>query len=311
MDKSGTDLNPAQGKPSTDTAQINIEYEMPCKPHGVLQNNEISDDKNHKYPEYRFPETQVVSRGVSDASQMAFTVSQLNHFRRFPYSLGERRTRRNDLWYRFLSYAEAGQTMPDIEFVEMVLYTTGRIKDCRSLAVKLLKRFHTLAGVFNAELFQLQDLGPIDQDIVNAFRAVRGVAAHLARQEIISQPVIKNWEKLIVYLRASIAHRRVEHLRVLFLDRQNALLADEMQNDGTIDHTPCYPREIVKRALILDAGAVILVHNHPSNRPNPSQGDIDMTHQIKNSLESVGIVLHDHVILTRESETSFKQLGLL
>lgn len=311
MHKPGTDLKPVQSKASTDTVQMNIEYEIPCKPHDALDRSENVDKPIHKYLEYNFPKTQVVSAGVSDASQMAFMVSQFNHFRRFPYTLGERRTRRNDLWYRFLSYAEAGQTMPDLEFVEMVLYTTGRIKDCRSLAVKLLKRFHTLAGVFNAELYQLQDLGPIDQDIVNAFRAVRGVAAHLARQEIISQPVIKNWEKLIVYLRASIAHRTVEHLRVLFLDRQNALLADEMQNDGTIDHTPCYPREIVKRALILDAGAIILVHNHPSNRPNPSQGDIDMTNQIKISLESVSIVLHDHVILTRESETSFKQLGLL
>lgn len=251
-------------------------------------------------------------QGMSDAGQMVFPMGpRAAAAGRFPFTLGDRRTRRNDLWYQFLSLAARGQTMPDDDFVEMVLYTTGRIKDCKSLAQKLLGRFQTLAGVFNAELHQLADLGPIDRDIYNAFQAVRGVAGHLARQEIVEKPVITNWDKLIVYLRASMAHSKVEQFRALFLDRSNVLLADEMQSEGTIDHTPVYPREIVKRALILDASAVLIVHNHPSNRPNPSRGDIEMTNAIKNALDAVGMVLHDHVIVTKSGHTSFRMLGLL
>ncbi len=248
--------------------------------------------------------------GLSDAGQMALAIGS-RYAARFPFTLGERRTRRNDLWYRFLSLAASGQTMPDGEFVEMVLYTTGRIKDCKGLAKKLLDQFQSLAGVFNAELYQLADLGPIDQDIFNAFRAVRGVAGHLARQEIGERPVITNWDKLLVYLRATMAHKNVEQFRALFLDRSNVLLADEMQSEGTIDHTPVYPREVVKRALMLDASAVLMVHNHPSNQVNPSQADIEMTRRIKNALDAVGIVLHDHVIVSKGGHTSFRTLGLL
>jgi DNA repair protein RadC len=248
--------------------------------------------------------------GLSETGQMAFAIGS-RCAARFPFTLGERRTRRNDLWYRFLSLAAGGQTMPDDEFVEMVLYTTGRIKDCSSLAKKLLGRFQSLAGVFNAELYQLADLGPIDQDIYNAFRAVRGVAGHLARQEIGEKPVIANWDKLLVYLRTTMAHKKIEQFRALFLDRSNVLLADEMQNEGTIDHTPVYPREVVKRALILDATAVIMVHNHPSNRLDPSDADIEMTRRIKDALDAVGMVLHDHVIISKAGHTSFRILGLL
>ena len=248
--------------------------------------------------------------GMSDIGQAGLALCGRGAAR-FPFTLGERRTRRNDLWYRFLSLAASGQTMPDLEFVEMVLYTTGRIKDCKSLASKLLDRFQSLAGVFNAELYQLADLGPIDQNIFNAFRAVRGVAGHLARQEIGEKPVITNWDKLLVYLRATMAHKNVEQFRALFLDRNNVLLADEMQNEGTIDHTPVYPREVVKRALILDATAVIMVHNHPSNQFKPSKPDIEMTMRIKSALDGVGILLHDHVIVSRGGHTSFRMLGLL
>jgi DNA repair protein RadC len=248
--------------------------------------------------------------GLSDFNQMGLVMGG-PAVQRFPFTLGERRTRRNDLWYRFLSLAASGQTMPDGEFIEMVLYTTGRIKDCKSLARRLLDRFQSLAGVFNAELYQLADLGPIDQDIFNAFRAVRGVAGHLARQEIGEKPVITNWDKLLVYLRATMAHKTVEQFRALFLDRNNVLLADEMQTEGSIDHTPVYPREVVKRALILDASAVIMVHNHPSNQFKPSQPDIEMTKRIKSALDGIGVVLHDHVIVTKGGHTSFRMLGLL
>ncbi len=298
-------------KPNDLSNPPNFEYPLPYTQLSSVSGEITSKPRADDNFDYEIPNSSDHENTVSDVAQLSFSVDHRRHLPRFAFTLGQRRTRRNDLWYSFLSYAEAGRTMPDQEFVEMVLYTTGRIKDCKDLAARLLDRFHTLAGVFNAELYQLQDLGPIDEDIVNAFRAVRGVAAHLARQEIVSQPIIKNWEKLIVYLRASMAHSKVEQLRVLFLDRRNALLADEMQSEGTIDHTPCYPREVVKRALILDASAIILVHNHPSNMPEPSTGDISMTAQIKKALSAVNVVLHDHVIITRESEASFRRLGLL
>lgn len=311
MPEQNSNMDHREVKHSLAENSENFDYPLPnIEADDVTPLPEVDVDEN-QIIDYEITESSGTPSGASDMSQMAFAIDHRRSLGRFPFTLGERRTRRNDLWYSFLSYASAGHTMPDQEFVEMVLYTTGRIKDCKTLAAKLLERFHTLAGVFNAELYQLQDLGPIDEDIVNAFRAVRGVAAHLARQEIVSQPIIKNWEKLIVYLRASMAYRKVEELRVLFLDRRNALLADEMQSEGTIDHTPCYPREVVKRALIHDASAVILVHNHPSNMPEPSAADIEMTKQIKQALEAVGVVLHDHVIVTRKGETSFKRLRLL
>jgi DNA repair protein RadC len=247
---------------------------------------------------YQILGTVSIGLGLSDAG----------HFRS---ALSHRRTRRCDLWHRFLSLAGTGQTMPDDEFLEMVLYTTGRIKDAKSLAKKLLDRFGSLGGVFNADLYQLAEVGEIDQDMANAFRAVRGVAAHFARLEIAERPVLDNWDKLIVYLRTTMAHRPVEQFRILFLNRMNVLLADEMQQEGTIDHTPLYPREVVKRALIHDASAILMVHNHPSNNAQPSQPDIDTTMQLKRALNAMGIVLHDHVIVSKSGHTSFRLLGLL
>lgn len=299
-------------KPAAPSTAL-ADYSMNYRPEGGTPVTEEPVDVTRESIQqagYKVFSSQPALHGLSDFSQMGLAMGG-QAARRFPFTLGERRTRRNDLWYRFLSLAARGQTMPDEEFVEMVLYTTGRIKDCKGLARKLLDRFQSLAGVFNAELYQLAELGPVDQDIYNAFRAVRGVAGHLARQEIGEKPVITNWDKLLVYLRATMAHKTVEQFRALFLDRANVLLADELQTEGSIDHTPVYPREVVKRALILDASAVIMVHNHPSNQFKPSQPDIEMTKRIKTALDSVGIVLHDHVIVSKGGHTSFRMLGLL
>jgi DNA repair protein RadC len=133
----------------------------------------------------------------------------------------------------------------------------------------------------------------------------------LAREEVSERPALDNWDKLVDYLRTTMAHRMVEQFRLLFLDRRNVLIADEVQSQGTIDHTPLYPREVVKRALALDCSALVMVHNHPSNHPAPSKPDIEMTKKVRDALDRVGIVLHDHLIISKRGHTSFRQMGLL
>jgi DNA repair protein RadC len=143
------------------------------------------------------------------------------------------------------------------------------------------------------------------------FKALRISAARLIREDLTERPVLDSWDKLVDYLRAAMAHKMIEQFRLLFLDRRNVLIADEVQHEGSIDHTPVYPREVVKRALALDASALVMVHNHPSNHPQPSKPDIDMTRQVRDALDRVGVVLHDHLIISRRGHTSFRQMGLL
>jgi DNA repair protein RadC len=140
---------------------------------------------------------------------------------------------------------------------------------------------------------------------------VRAAAVRLLRQEATGRDVIGSWDKLIDYCRAAMAHETVEQLRLLFLDHKNALIADEVQQRGTVDHTPVYVREVVKRALELGASALIIVHNHPSGDPTPSRGDIEMTQQVKDALDKIGIALHDHVVIGRKGHESFRAKGLL
>jgi DNA repair protein RadC len=143
------------------------------------------------------------------------------------------------------------------------------------------------------------------------FRLVRELMARVLREEIQERPVIGSWTALLDYLRVALAHEPIEQFRVLFLDRKNVLIRDEMQQRGTVDHTPLYPREIARRALELRASAIIMVHNHPSGDPTPSQADVEMTRQVVQALEAVGITLHDHVIVGKSRHTSFKSQRLI
>ena len=137
------------------------------------------------------------------------------------------------------------------------------------------------------------------------------MALRLARAEVMKKPVLSSWQALMDYCRASMAYETTERFRILYLNRKNVLIADEVQQKGTVDHTPVYPREVVKRALELAATAMIMVHNHPSGDPTPSQADIDMTKEIKEASEKLGIVLHDHLIVSKGGINSFKEMGLL
>ncbi|MCU0837311.1 MAG: DNA repair protein RadC [Rhodospirillales bacterium] len=216
---------------------------------------------------------------------------------------------RERLRERFLRGSD--DALPDYELLELLLFFSIPRCDTKPMAKQLLERFGSLAGTLNAAPEQLADFERMNQQTLALFKALRSLGARLAREDLSEKPILDNWDRLIAYLRACMAHRPIEQFRLLFLDRRNVLIADEVQNQGTIDHTPVYTREVVKRALTLDASAIVMVHNHPSNHPTPSKPDIEMTRQIRDALDKVGILLHDHLIISRRGHTSFRQIGLL
>jgi DNA repair protein RadC len=210
---------------------------------------------------------------------------------------------------RFL--ATGGDGMPDYELLEMLLTQAIPRRDVKPLAKELLARFGSFAGVIAADPERLLAVSGMGESAVAALKVVRAAAVRLLQQETMGRDVIGSWDKLVDYCRAAMAHETVEQLRLLFLDRKNALIADEVQQRGTVDHTPVYVREVVKRALELGASALIIVHNHPSGDPTPSRGDIEMTQQVKDALDKIGIALHDHVVIGRHGHESFRAKGLL
>jgi len=202
------------------------------------------------------------------------------------------------------------EAMADYELLELLLFYSIERIDTKPLAKKLLDRFGTLGDIFAAEPAQLREF-EIDQKTLIHFRAMREVGRRLAERKVKDMPVLTNWQQLIDYCHAALAHEKTEQFRILFLDRKNVLIADEIQQRGTIDHTPVYPREVVKRALAHNAAALILVHNHPSGDPKPSRDDIEMTKEIKKAAEALGISIHDHLVIGRKGHASFRSLGLL
>jgi len=216
---------------------------------------------------------------------------------------------RQRLRERFM--ATGGEGMPDYELLEMVLAIAIPQKDVKPLAKALLSEFKSFNGVINADPSALGRVKGMGEVSVAALKVVRAAAVRLAQLQAMEMPVINSWDRLLDYCTAAMAHEKVEQTRVLFLDKRNRLIADERQNRGTVDHTPLYPREVVKRALELSATAIILVHNHPSGDPTPSRADIDMTKEVQEAASRLGIVLHDHLIISREGPSSFRSLGLL
>ena len=177
-------------------------------------------------------------------------------------------------------------------------------------ASALLRNFPSIGHVITAEPSQLRAFGLTGHDIA-VFRLVREIACRMARAEVRSRPVLSNWQALIAYLQTAMAYEQIEQFRILFLDRKNNLIADEVQQRGTVNHTPVYPREVMKRALILNASALIVVHNHPSGDPKPSRQDIETTRQLKAAADALEVELHDHVVIGHGKHASFRSLGLL
>jgi DNA repair protein RadC len=206
---------------------------------------------------------------------------------------------------------EAGPAaLPDYELLEFLLFAGIPRRDTKPLAKELIARFGSFASVLAANREALSDAGLKDAAIA-ALLSVREASSRFLRGEIADKPVIANWQALIDYCTAKIGFAATEEFHLLFLDRKNALLRDERQQQGTVDRTPVYPREVVKRALELNASAIIMVHNHPSGDVTPSRADIDMTKQVREAAKAVGIVLHDHLVIGRGKHASFRSLGLL
>ena len=200
--------------------------------------------------------------------------------------------------------------LADYELLELLLFPAILRKDTKPLAKALIGRFGSFAGVINAAPAALADVEGVSDAVMVMLKSVQAAVHRVLREEAHDRPVLTNWQRVLDYCRALMAHEPIEQFRLLFLDRKNRLIADELQQKGTVDHTPVYPREVVKRALELGASAIIMVHNHPSGDPTPSRADIEMTREVAKALTTIGISLHDHVIVGHNEHASLKALGL-
>jgi len=209
-------------------------------------------------------------------------------------------------------FASGGATaMPDYELLELVLFRSLPRCDVKPVAQRLLHTFGDFNRVLSAPVPRLTDVRGVGPAVACDLKLIEAATHRMARSRILQSPVLSSWDALLDYCRTAMSHLETEQFRVLFLDRKNVLIADEAQASGTVDHVPVYPREVVKRALELNASALILVHNHPSGDPTPSQSDIDMTSQIDSAAHALGLTLHDHLVIGKSAEFSFKSEGYL
>src|SRR6266853_3993887 len=221
-----------------------------------------------------------------------------------PHYYGHRRRLRERM------IAAGAESLPDYELLEMLLFAANPQGDVKPTAKSLLAHFGGFGEVMSADPDALSEAG-LGLAGIAAVKSVREAALRLMRLELQERPVLGSWDKLIDYCNAQVAHNKVEEFHILFLDRKNMLIKHERQQRGTVDHTPVYPREVVKRALDLGATAIILVHNHPSGDPTPSRDDIQMTEDIVKAALPLGVTVHDHLIIGRGRHTSLRDLGLI
>jgi len=216
---------------------------------------------------------------------------------------------RERLRERFLK--DMGRGFSDYELVEMLLFMAHPRGDVKPLAKDLIKRFGGFAELLAAEPAEIRKVPGAKDATVSALKVVQASSLRMMQTRLLDRPAIASWQQLLDYCHAAMAREKREQFRIIFLDRKNVLIADELQTTGTIDHTPVYPREVVKRALDLGASAIIMVHNHPSGDPTPSAGDIEMTREVQEAASRLGITVHDHVIIGRTGHSSLKNMGLL
>ncbi len=209
-------------------------------------------------------------------------------------------------------FVESGpDALADYELLELILFSAIPRRDVKPLAKELLARFGDLPEMMNAPIEELTKINGINENTAITLKAITATAHRSLKTDLMQKPILNNWTRLMDYCQSTMAHEKKEHFRILFLNKKNEMIADEIQGSGTVDHTPAYPREIMKRALELGATAMILLHNHPSGDPKPSQADIDITHSIIRAAEPFSIKIHDHVIISRNGYSSLKNMGLI
>jgi DNA repair protein RadC len=216
---------------------------------------------------------------------------------------------RQRLRARFMQGGAAA--IPDYELLELVLFRAIPRRDVKPLARALMDRFGDFNRVITAPEPRLRDISGVGDAVIVELKVIEAAAHRMARSRVMRQHVLSGWDALLDYCHTTMAHRETEQFRVIYLDRKNVVIGDEEQGKGTVDHVPVYPREVAKRALELNASALILVHNHPSGDPTPSQADIDMTQQIFAACSALGLTLHDHLIIGKSRELSFRSEGYL
>lgn len=225
---------------------------------------------------------------------------------RLPSYIKDHRKRLRD---RFLSGGP--DALPEYELLELLLFRAIARQDVKPLAHRLIDHFGDFNSVISATHDALRKIEGVGDAVILELKIVEAAAHRLSRARVMRRPIVSSWQALLDYCHATMAHRATEQFRILFLDTKNVLIADEEQAKGTVDHVPVYPREVVKRALELNAASIILVHNHPSGDPTPSQADIDMTRAIVAAARTLSITVHDHLIVGRSREISFQSEGLL
>jgi len=216
---------------------------------------------------------------------------------------------RDRLRERFLNTGP--EALADYELLELVLFMALPRRDTKPIAKALIERFGSFAGVISADPRRLGEVKGMGRSGVIGIKAIQAAALKFMGDEVMDKRILSSWDQLLTYCKAAMAYGDTERFRILFLNNKNILIADEVQQSGTVDHTPVYPREVVKRTLELGATALIMVHNHPSGDPTPSRADIDMTRQVAEAASKLRITVHDHIIIGRSGHASFKSLGLL
>ena len=209
-------------------------------------------------------------------------------------------------------FAEKGaDSLADYELLELYLFRSIPRRDVKPIAKELIAKFGSFAEVIAAPVDRLIEVKGISEKIALDLKILRAAATKLGQESVLGRPVLSSWSALLDYCRSAMQFETTEQFRVLFLDRKNRLIADEILGQGTVDRAPVYPREILKRALAHESTAIILTHNHPSGDPTPSQSDIDITKEIVQACKPIRVAVHDHLIIGRDNIVSFKSLGLM
>lgn len=216
---------------------------------------------------------------------------------------------RDRLRHRYLTAGDVA--LSDYELLELLLFRSIPRRDTKGLAKELIRRFGSFPEVLGAPLHLLREVKGVGESVAVDLKIVASALHRMARNEVAKRPVLSSWNAVLDYVRVKMAFEEREEFRILFLDKRNALIADERQQVGTVDHTPVYPREVVRRALDLSASALILVHNHPSGDPTPSGADMNMTRELVDIAKPLGIVIHDHIIVGKHGHASFRALKLV